>query len=262
MNYTISSYSFDWGKVRRLKDMPQDLGFEIFWECGSVDNWLHTMDILRANGDRRLSIHSPFLFCDLSMPGDTQKMFDELRRPFDFYHRFGAEFYVVHTCGHLYGDPDPAFEQARRDRAAERLAAFDEICRSEGVLMVAENVAYSKQERRLFDHDQFLEIFRKLPQLRCLLDVGHAAVADIRVAEVQEELKDRIVAYHLHDNDGTRDSHNRMFTGIRDWEEFAWGVVKHTPEAVFVMEYNLVPDLADYLEDRERLNGLLEKASR
>lgn len=257
MKYTISSLSFDWGKVRHLEGMPLELGFEIFWECGSEDSWHHTMDILQANGKRRLSIHSPYLFNDLSLPGDTAKKFEELRRPFEFYHRYDAEFYVVHTCDHLYGPSDPQTEEDRRKRAMDRLGAFNEICRAEGVLMVAENIAYGKGERPLFNHDQYLELFRQLPQLHCLIDLGHAALADIRVSEIQKELRERIVAYHLHDNDGTADSHKRMWMGTRDWDAFARGVAKYTPEAIGVMEYYGFPDLANYLEDSARLEKLI-----
>ncbi len=259
MKYTISSLSFDWGRVKSLRDMPEDMGYEIFWECGSEDNWRHTMELLRETGNRRLSIHSPYFFCDLSKPGDTGKMFEELRRPFDFYHRYGAGFYVVHTCDHLDGEPNPAEEAARRELAIERLGAFDEICRAEGVLMVAENVASNRDERHLFSHEQYLDIFRQLPELHCLIDLGHAALMDYRVLELQEELKDRIVGYHLHDNDGMKDQHQRMWSGVRDWEEFARGVALYTPKATGVMEYYQVTRPADYLEDRERLEGLIRK---
>lgn len=48
MKYTISSLSFDWGKAKKLASMPADMGYEIFWECGSEDTWINTMELLNA----------------------------------------------------------------------------------------------------------------------------------------------------------------------------------------------------------------------
>ena len=260
MEYTISSLSFDYGKLKRLKDMPEDMGFEFFWDCGSEDCWRHTLEMLGLPEHHHLSIHSPYLFCDITQPGDTDKIFEELRRPFDFYHRYGARFYVVHTCDHLDDTLNPQEEEDRRKLALERLGAFDEICRAEGVLMVAENVASRRDERHLFSHEQYLDIFRQLPQLHCLIDLGHAALMDYRLYELQEALRDRIVGYHLHDNDGTADTHKRMWMGTRDWDEFARGVAAFTPNATGVMEYYGFSDLADYLEDSAKLEALIRSS--
>ena len=262
MRYTISSLSFDWGKAKRLRDMPEDLGYEIFWECGSEDTWKNTMEIIQANGSHRFSIHAPYFFVDLSLPGNTEKMFEELKRPFDFYHKYNGDFYVVHTFDHMTYPHDPRFEEDCRKRAAERLAAFDQICKAEGVLMAAENIAFGNGERYLFNHQQFLELFRQLPELHCLIDLGHAALTDLNVYALQEALRDRIVAYHLHDNNGLFDAHRRMWTGVRDWEEFAKGVAAFTPNATGVLEYMGVSNLADYVEDSRRLEKMIQSYSK
>lgn len=260
MKYTISSLSFDWGKAKKLASMPADMGYEIFWECGSEDTWINTMELLNAQQKHPFSIHSPYFFVDLSLPGDTEKMFEELKRPFDLYHRFDGEFYVVHTFDHMTYPQDDVFEADCRKRTVERLGRFNEICRENGVQMVAENIAFGGNERYLFNQEQFLDIFRQLPDLNCIIDLGHAAlVEDMDVYEMQKELKSRIKAYHIHDNNGKADSHQRIFMGIRDWERFARGVAEFTPDATGVMEYYGFPDLADYLQDRDTLEKLIAK---
>lgn len=261
MRYTISSLSFDWGKVRRLANMPAEFGYEIFWECGSEDQWNHTMEILQAECKHPFSIHSPYLFIDLSMPGDTEKLFDELRRPFDLYHRHDGEFYVVHTFDHMNYPHDEAFEQDCRRRSVERLAQFNEICKAEGVHMVAENIAFGNGERWLFTQDQFIDIFRQIPDLDCLVDVGHAELAEMDVYALQEALGSRIRAYHLHDNNGKADSHQRMWMGVRDWDRFAEGVARFTPDAVGVMEYYGFADLQNYIDDSKRLEETVARFS-
>lgn len=258
MKFTISSLSFDWGKMKNLRDMPGEFGYEIFWECGSEDNWVNTMELLQAERTHAFSIHSPYFFVDLSLPGDTGKMFEELKRPFDLYHRYNADFYVVHTFDHMRYPQDSEYESDCRKRAVERLGQFDEICRKEGVLMLAENIAFGNGERYLFNHEQFLDIFKQLPQLHCLVDLGHAALTDMDVYKLQQELKERIVAYHLHDNNGIADTHQRMWMGTRDWSKFARGVAEYTPAARGVMEYYGFPRLGDYIEDSSRLERLIE----
>jgi hypothetical protein len=89
-------------------------------------------------------------------------MFEELKRPFDVYHRFGGEFYVVHTFDHMTYPQDDAFEADCRKRSIDRLGRFNEICKENGVQMVAENIAFGGDERYLFNQEQFLEIFRQL----------------------------------------------------------------------------------------------------
>ena len=259
MKYTISSLSFDWGKAKRLADMPADIGYEIFWECGSEDTWRNTMDLLNAKQQHPFSIHSPYFFVDLSLPGDTDRMFEELKRPFDLYHRYNGEFYVVHTFDHMTYPHDEAFEADCRKRSIERLGKFNEICRENGVQMLAENIAFGGDERYLFTQDQFLDIFRQLPDLGCIIDLGHAALSEMDVYEMQKELKGRIKAYHLHDNNGKADSHQKMFAGIRDWEKFAKGVAEFTPDATGVMEYYGYTRLSDYLSDRDSLEALIAK---
>lgn len=259
MKYTISSLSFDWGKVKKLASMPADMGYEIFWECGSEDTWINTMNLINAEQKHPFSIHSPYFFVDLSLPGDTDRMFEELKRPFDVYHRFGGEFYVVHTFDHMTYPQDDAFEADCRKRSIDRLGRFNEICKENGVQMVAENIAFGGDERYLFNQEQFLDIFRQLPELNCLIDVGHAALADMDVYEMQKELQGRIKAYHIHDNNGKGDQHQRILTGIRDWDLFAKGVAEYTPDAVGVMEYMNCPDLTTYLEDRAAMEVLIAK---
>ena len=52
-------------------------------------------------------------------------------------------------------------------------------------------------------------------------DSGHGNMGDGRGLQGLDKLKSRLIAVHLHDNDGVSDLHRPMFTGTVDWHELA-----------------------------------------
>ena len=92
------------------------------------------------------------------------------------------------------------------------------------------------------------------------MDTGHAVLGGIDIFEVQRTLGSRLQAYHIHDNDGLEDCHQRIGTGVTDWARFGEGARKYTPDANFVMEYNgnATTCIQDYMEDAEKLRVLVE----
>lgn len=252
MKYSISTCSFYKYRIRKLLDMPEDLGVEIFYEYGSRDMWSSFLDALPG---RRFSIHAPFAFVDIAEDCDEEKLFDVLRRPFDMYHKYNGEFYVLHTYGDGEHGEDELHREAARSRAAERLSRFNEICIAEGVTLGAENLCSGA--RPLFDQQQFLRLFHDIPGLRCVLDVGHAIVTGMDIGAVQRTLRERICAYHLHNNDGVHDLHNRLREGVFDWTDFAKNCAQYTPGAAGVLEYMNTVDLEAYTQDSMYLEKLI-----
>ena len=52
-------------------------------------------------------------------------------------------------------------------------------------------------------------------------DSGHGNMGDCSGLKGLNRLKNRLIAVHLHDNDGVSDLHRPMFTGTVDWNELA-----------------------------------------
>ena len=258
MKYNISGCSFYKLMIRKLLNMPQDFGVEIFYEYGSQDMWNSFMKELSAHGFNGLSIHAPFAFVDITAKCEEQALFDTLRRPFDLYHRYNGEFYVLHPYGNLAHAINAREQADLRVRSVERLQKFNEICKTEGVRLGAENLCDGKVP--LYNQPQFLELFREIPDMSCVLDVGHALVARMDIPTLQRELGSRICAYHLHSNDGLRDQHERLQSGIMDWKTFVENCLRYTPEAVGVLEYLKYQDFTVYEEDRAYLEKLFEAA--
>ena len=111
--------------------------------------------------------------------------------------------------------------------------------------------------RPLFDQQQFLRLFHDIPALHCVLDVGHAIVTGMDIGVIQQTLKERICAYHLHNNDGLHDLHDRLRAGVFDWTEFAKNCALYTPGATGVLEYMNVVELDAYTQDSLYLEKLI-----
>ena len=100
-------------------------------------------------------------------------------------------------------------------------------------------------------------LFRDIPGLHCVLDVGHAIVTGMDIGAVQRTLRERICAYHLHNNDGVHDLHNRLREGVFDWTDFAKNCAQYTPDAAGVLEYMNTVDLEAYTQDSMYLEKLI-----
>ena len=242
MNYSVSTCSFVKLKVKRLLNLPEDIGVEIFYEYGSTDYWNEFLTRFQATHTGRISIHAPFAFYDFSAPGDDQELFDHFKKVFKLYHRFHSEFYVLHAFNNIDLEAGGKHADEYRKRTFERIAKFDEICAAEGVLLAVENTCGNPHN--LFTQEQWLDMFAQLPKLHALIDVGHALVAGMDVARLQRELGSRIVGYHLHNNDGMHDAHNRLREGYMDWNAFAKNAKLYTPNATGVIEY-LIEDRSE-----------------
>ena len=255
MKYSISTCSFYKFRIRKLLQLPKDFGVEIFYEFGSEDQWESLLTELTGQGMSGFSIHAPFTFVDIASPCDEKKLFETLKKPFDLYHRYNGEFYVLHTYGEASSPSDEAGMQEYRARATERLAKFNEICKAEGVRLAAENLCSGHSP--LFNEEQFLEIFRQVPDLDCVIDVGHALATGMNITNLQKTLGSRICAYHLHNNDGIHDSHDRLREGVMDWKAFAENCMRYTPDATGVLEYMVHTDMGIYLDDAAYLESLV-----
>ena len=124
---------------------------------------------------------------------------------------------------------------------------------------MVENLAFGHNLKTLCDQQDFLNIFRHNQELNCIIDTGHAALGDIDIFEVQKTLGSRLQAYHMHDNDGKEDRHQRVCTGIIDWKRFAEGARMYTPDANFVLEYNAnaTQSINDYMDDANKIREMI-----
>lgn len=110
----------------------------------------------------------------------------------------------------------------------------------------------------LFNEEQFIEIAKGIEN-KILLDIGHAFANNWNLNCVINELKDKIVAYHIHNNDGVEDNHNRIRDGKLNIDDFFESYRKFTPSADLVFEYsrNCSKDVEGIIEDVNDVKKIL-----
>ena len=251
MKYSASSLSFSQGSLRRLKNLDKRIGIEIFYEFASEDMWNHVLEEAMDKREGEFSIHSPMFYANIGY-SDEKELFRELSVPFELYHRFNGQFYVLHSQGEGYLPSDEKERADLRKKVTERIRQFSETCKNEGVTLVIENLYYGTPGP-LFNQEEYIRLFDEVPKARALIDVGHAILGNYDIYKVQKALKERLIGYHVHDNDGIHDSHWRMEAenGVVDWNKFCEGTKKYTPDATLVMEYARSKS-GDYTEDMEK----------
>ena len=92
------------------------------------------------------------------------------------------------------------------------------------------------------------------PRIKICLDVGHANAMTIKELEVIDWLKELgpyITHFHLHNNDGTGDSHSAFDEGTMDMKEVLLAIEEYCPEDVtYTIEARKAIDCLEWLDDK------------
>jgi len=152
--------------------------------------------------------------------------------------------------------PEPAERTAWWDRVRRAFDALAPVVQRCGVRIALENLAE-------VGGDLLEKIFREQPPeiVGLCFDSGHAHVSGEDV-QLLERFPDRLIAVHLHDNDGSGDQHRIPFTGTIDWDAVARGIARS--------DYGLHPltfevamrGHADEMSEREFLEACRQAAAR
>lgn len=126
-----------------------------------------------------------------------------------------------------------------------------------GIQVVIENVGVPSHKNVIFNEQEFIEECLSMPN-PVLIDIGHAYCNGWDLERVILALKDKIIAYHVHNNDGKDDYHKRMHDGTLDFDRFIECYKKYTPHAEIVLEY-YIPDEKDLVGIEKDIEELLEK---
>lgn len=120
--------------------------------------------------------------------------------------------------------------------SSKNLIELNTISKEYNASIVVENAGVIKVDNMLFDEEEFIEMAKSIEN-NILIDIGHAFANKWDLKRVIIELKDKIVAYHIHNNDGISDNHNSILDGELDMEEFFKIYKEFTSEADLVIEY-------------------------
>ena len=104
------------------------------------------------------------------------------------------------------------------------------------VRLLVENTGTDADGCKLLDQDEFTDLCRD-QKFDVLVDVGHANANSWDIYKLIMDLKDQIRGFHLHNNDGARDQHNRLREGTIDFDRLLPFIRETVPEANWVIEY-------------------------
>ena len=165
------------------------------------------------------------------------QMVDEIKRTLEIAETIPFKYLVQHIGVH-----EEEWDERKVEAAFSALEELNLFAKQRGVEVLLENIlnGFASAERLV----TFLELTHL--RLNFCLDVGHANVNE-GVSSAFETMKDRIRSTHLHDNDGTADSHLFPFFGdggTVDWKS-TMGLLRSRPNQYpLLLELREMPELA------------------
>lgn len=196
----------------------------------------------------------------------TERRFNEIALSIKRASYLGVENIVVHPCQHLAydieGNPEKLFEYNMR--FYRKLIPY---CEEYNIKIALENMW---QHTGMINHSTCSrpeEFVRYLDELNndcfvACLDIGHATLVREDVSEFVQKLGNkRLKALHVHDVDGTRDSHTLPFFGCVNWEKVMTALrrIDYTGDLTFEADSfmdskpdALLPDCAKLMEKTGR----------
>jgi len=171
---------------------------------------------LRAAGIRVYSCHGPFGGSDDLSLADEEKRAGAVARHVTALagaRTLGAECMVVHPSG-------PVGEQEHQTRLDALYASLDELVREAegaGVRLALENMLNGYLGDTGDGLRDIVDRFDS-PWLGACFDTGHAHITRQGVMASFEAVRDRVITFHLQDNDGNSDRHLQPPYGTIDWD--------------------------------------------
>ncbi len=157
--------------------------------------------------------------------------------------RFGSDVIILHLPGWA---PETAVSDALIAPICRSLDTLTAFAREHGVRIALENMArdnFDVMERLFGDYGADV--------LGLCYDAGHGNVEGHGLDRL-ETVNDRLVSVHLHDNDGTGDQHNLIFSGTVDWARLARIIATSAYDKCVRMEVSIgnsgIEDEAEFLQ--------------
>ena len=181
-----------------------------------------------------VSFHEPVFCVEHSAPKGSPE-YEETMRHIMLTKKFADILHPVHIVYHLNNcKVTPETKGSMLKTSLENLEEIREIF--SGVQIVIENVGTEVKGDRLLDQEEFTALCRE-KNFDVLIDVGHANANSWDIRRLIHDLRTQIRAYHLHNNDGVHDLHNRLNDGTINFAELMPYIRSETPDARIIIEY-------------------------
>lgn len=247
------------GKIYRERYGPS-LGFELLMMFDLPDFEKSLKRNLDLFAEGPLIFHEPVWGVDHSVPrGSVQ--WEEGMYHLRLTQKYAGILHPPKMVIHLSNGPVlPGRRDSMLRNALENLKEMQEMFPD--VRLLTENTGIRADRTQLLDQHEFTDLCRsrKLP---VLIDVGHANANSWDLPKLIRDLGGLIEGFHLHNNDGIHDLHNRLRNGTLDLAGLIPCMDRYAPDALRVIEYTRPPLHGDpLLEDIAYLQELSKKPDR
>lgn len=185
-----------------------------------------------------ISFHGPYYQAEHSAKKGTPEYevtMNLVRKTLEYCDALSSRYLVFHhnNCKVVLEKKEEMVQTA-----CENFREMKSLCEQHKMSILVENAGVKSNGNMLLNQKEFIDLCKK-EQYQVLIDIGHAHANGWNLRAVMEELQDQIQAYHLHNNDGVHDCHQRIYHGTLDFKRFLNDCRELTPGADFVMEYCL-----------------------
>jgi sugar phosphate isomerase/epimerase len=183
-----------------------------------------------------ISLHGPYYCTEHSKPEGTEEYARAMQyfyQTLELSQRLKSRYIVYH---HNNCRVEPMNREEMIRVSTENLTKLRGEAERFHTQLVIENAGVLSRGNMLFDEEQFIHMAQSMPE-NILLDVGHAHANGWDISNVIAKLAHKIIAYHMHNNNGCEDNHNRIHDGTLDFAQLLACYKKYTPQADIVIEY-------------------------
>lgn len=191
-----------------------------------------------------MSVHEQIMGVE-HMLSPSEKGYDTSWERFMTTLEMAVEIGAKSVVYHINNGTTTGEVEQRRKHALVELDRANAEAKKRGLELLVENVGVRAYDNSLYiEESQFITFARSIDN-PILIDVGHAHANGWDLVKLIASLSDKIVCYHLHDNDGlgSKDSHYRIKKGTIDYDRLLQAIKEHTPYADIIIEY--APDEAN-----------------
>jgi sugar phosphate isomerase/epimerase len=206
------------------------------------------------------SLHGPYYYTEHSKGEGTE----EYAKALHYFQQTLELSRSLHSSYIVYHHNNCRIEPERREEmvrnSARNLLMLRDEAQKFGARLAIENAGVLSRGNMLFDEAQFIRMAQEIPDA-ILLDVGHAHANGWDLKQVIKALAPKIIAYHVHNNDGHEDRHERILNGTLNFNRFLAYYREYTPQADIVIEYGkqCAQDTDGIIEDVAYINQALQK---
>ena len=219
---------------------------EFFIENQDIEHSKKLEFILKSLKTESISFHASYRYFRLTCSDEKWDLMEnDFKKSIEICKEHNGEFLVLHTNEGLPG------EVMDKGILEKRIQKLIKLGKEKEVKVVIENVGIGKNI--LYNQEEYIELIKKY-NFDSLIDIGHAIANNWDLDKVITELKENIIAYHFHNNDGEKDLHKSIYDGKSDYERIISLVKENAPEANIVLEYSAATPKREILETLEKLS--------